>query len=141
MSKSLTETYEIFNNGTNKFDVLSKDNLKYPRHGHAVCCLRDKFLVVTGSRVDINNASSATEQYNVDLDIWFDLPQLNNGRHYHSTCAMNDRFVYVFAGISNASKRYCNSIERIDIDNNRLGWEVIILPEDIFYSRQGCGAA
>lgn len=85
-SASLKECYEIFNNDTALFDVIPKDNLKSPRHGHAIACVKDKFLIVTGSRVDLNDANSAAEQYNMDLDIWFDLPRINNGRHYHATC-------------------------------------------------------
>ncbi len=54
------------------------------------------------------------ECYNVDIDIWFDFPQLNEGRHYHASCSFMDRFVYVFCGISNATKKYINSIERLD---------------------------
>jgi hypothetical protein len=49
--RSLIQCIEILNNGTNNFDALSKDSLKFPRHGHSVTCLRDKFLVVTGSRL------------------------------------------------------------------------------------------
>lgn len=70
--KSLTTCFEILNNGTNKFDCLVKDSLKSPRHGHSVVCLRDKFLIVTGSRLDKDNASRSVENYNIDMDIWFD---------------------------------------------------------------------
>ena len=51
-SPSLTKCWEIINNKTDNFDVVSRDSLKYPRHGHSVTCLKDKFLIVTGSRSD-----------------------------------------------------------------------------------------
>jgi hypothetical protein len=105
--------------------VLSKDNLKHPRHGHSICCLKDKFIICTGSRVESEAANRAVEQYNIDLDIWFDLPQLNHGRHYHASCTLANKYVYVFAGITNATKKYSNSIERFDSENAKNGWEII----------------
>lgn len=110
----LISTYEVINNGTNSFDVVTKDQMKHPRHGHSVTCLKDKFLIVTGSRIDDKNAHKACEQYNIDLDIWFDIPSMNSGRHYHASCSLADRYVYVFCGIANATKKYCNSIECFD---------------------------
>ena len=93
---------------------MGRDKLKYARHGHAACSLGDKFIVVTGSRKEEENAHMKCEQYNVDLDLWFDLPNLNESRHYHSSCSFRDRFVYLFCGISNTTKKYCNSIEKYD---------------------------
>ncbi len=84
--KSLTTCLEILNNGTTKVDVLARESLKHPRHGHSLTCLRDKFIIVTGSRIDRNNASKTVESYNIDMDIWFDWPDLNFGRYYHSSC-------------------------------------------------------
>jgi hypothetical protein len=40
---------------------------------------------------------------------------LNQGRHYHASCDFNSELVYVFCGISNQTKRYSNSIERLEI--------------------------
>jgi len=28
--------------------------------------------------------------YNSDIDLWYELPDLNIGRHYHSSCAFRD---------------------------------------------------
>lgn len=85
-SKSLTSCFEILNNGTSKIDALSKDSMKLPRHGHSITCLKDKFLVVTGSRLEKDNACKSVENYNIDMDIWFDSPEMNFGRYYHSSC-------------------------------------------------------
>ena len=76
-AKSLTACLEILNNGTKVFDCLSKDSLKSPRHGHAIVCLADKFLVVTGSRLEKDGACKSVESYNIDMDLWFDLPNMN----------------------------------------------------------------
>lgn len=100
MPDSLFECYEILvQDGS--YGMLSKDKMKYARHGHSACSLGDKFIVVTGSRKETDAAHVKAECYNVDIDIWFDLPQLNEGRHYHASCSFLDRFVYVFCGISN----------------------------------------
>jgi hypothetical protein len=66
--------------------IEKKDNMRFPRHGHSACWFSDKFLVVTGSRKEKNNSHKKCEMYNSDLDIWFDMPDLNVGRHYHSSC-------------------------------------------------------
>jgi hypothetical protein len=83
--------------------------------------------VVTGSRIDKNNASRSVEQYNIDMDIWFDLPDMNFGRYYHSSCSLANRFIYVFAGIASSTKKYFNSIERFDstAKGDQKVWEVI----------------
>lgn len=84
----------------NTYFTENRDNMKYPRHGHSVCVIGSKFLVVSGSRIDDEQKShSKVEQYNIDMDIWFDLPDLQKGRHYHSSCAFQERFIYVFFGI------------------------------------------
>ena len=88
--------------------------MKFARHGHSACALNEKFIVVTGSRKENDSAHKKSEMYNIDIDIWFDIPDLQIGRHYHASCSFKDRFVYVFCGISNASKKYINTIERFD---------------------------
>lgn len=113
-AESLKKCYEIIDNDEQMLDCISRDDLKYGRHGHSICVLKDKFLIVTGSRVDQDEAFNKCEQYNIDLDLWYDMPPLNVGRHYHASCTFSDRFVYVFCGIAHAGKKYCNSIEQYD---------------------------
>lgn len=73
--ESLYQTHEI---DTATFKFMKRDKLKYPRHGHSVCAVSDKFLLVSGSRVDFNDqAMKKCEQYNTDMDLWFDMPDLN----------------------------------------------------------------
>jgi hypothetical protein len=133
MPDSLFECYEILVRD-NSFNILSKDKMKYARHGHSACALGEKFIVVTGSRKENEDAHLKAECYNLDIDIWFDLPQLNEGRHYHASCSFLDRFVYVFCGISNKTKKYINSIERMD-NSSKKSWELITTPVENFASR------
>ena len=108
--------------------------MKYARHGHSACSLSDKFIVVTGSRKENDGAHLIAECYNIDIDLWFDLPQLNEGRHYHASCSFVDRFVYVFCGISNATKKYINTIERLD-NQNKKQWELLSFTPENFPAR------
>jgi hypothetical protein len=120
--------------------LVPRDKLKYPRHGHSACSLGDKFIFVTGSRKENDNAHVKCECYNTDIDLWFEVPQLNEGRHYHASCSFLDRFVYIFCGISNSSKKYINSIEKFD-NLTKKSWELINIPVENFASRQGLGVA
>lgn len=45
--------------------------MEFPRHGHSVCAIQDRFLVVTGSRIELNDASHTVEFYNIEMDMWF----------------------------------------------------------------------
>ena len=76
--------------------------------------------------------------YNSDIDLWFEIADLNTGRHYHSSCAMNDRYVFVFCGIANQTRKYINTIEKFD-NQNRSKWTVINIQQKEFPDRQGCG--
>lgn len=117
-----------------------KAKLRFMRHGHSCCVIDNKFLMCTGSRKENEGAQFKCEQYNIDLDLWFDVPDLNEGRHYHTSCSFKGHVVYCFAGISNATKKYTNSIERYDVIT-RQSWEKISLPPDQFKARQGLGCA
>lgn len=140
--KSLTACIEILNNNTSQLDALAKDSMKHPRHGHACTVLKDKFIVVTGSRIEKDGANRSVESYNIDMDLWFDYPQLNFGRHYHSCCSFEDSWVYVFAGIASQTKKYFSSIERLNIEakGSEKKWEIIEVPIS-FTPRQGAGSA
>lgn len=95
------ECNEVFLDEDDKCLLLPKDKLKYPRHGHSACWLGEKFIMVTGSRKENDQAHIRAEMYNADIDLWFEVENLKEGRHYHASCSFADRFVYVFCGISN----------------------------------------
>ena len=89
--------------------------MKAPRHGHAACSFMGKYILVSGSRKDVDFSARKTEIYDTTANNWVDLPLMQNGRHYHASCEFNNEWVYVFAGISNVTKRYINSIERLNV--------------------------
>lgn len=113
--ENLRQCYEIVcTDDSQVAKCVKKDKMKHPRTGHSLCCLRDKFIVATGSRIDDADISRSVEFYNIELNTWFDQPSMNHGRHYHSTCTFQNRWIYAFAGVSHKSKTYFNSIERFD---------------------------
>ena len=75
---------------------------------------------------------------------------MNQGRHYHASCEFNNEFVYVFCGISNTTRRYMSTVERVNvkqsIQNLNTQWEVIEIKDQggnnsQIAARQGLGAA
>lgn len=54
--ESMFECNEIFLDEDDKCLLLPKDKMKYPRHGHSACWLGDKFIIVTGSRKETDQA-------------------------------------------------------------------------------------
>ena len=42
---------------TFNLQFIDKKQLKYARHGHSVCTILDRYLIVSGSRKDHNMAS------------------------------------------------------------------------------------
>lgn len=76
--------------------------------------------------------------HNTDIDLWFEMPDLNVGRHYHSMTSFADKFIYVFCGIANQTRKYINSIEKYD-HGTKKKWDLIEVSQKIFPDRQGCG--
>ena len=140
----------MLNRNTNLWDCIKRANMKAPRHGHSACSFMGKYIMVSGSRKDVDFSARKTEIFDTDSNVWTDLPMMINGRHYHASCEFNNEFAYVFAGISNVSKRYIASIERLNVKQclnnlNALWQEVNVrneynAPQPI-HARQGLGAA
>ena len=103
--------------------------MKYARHGHSCCAVSDRYVLVSGSRKEVNSAAQKVELYDTQIDEWLELSRLNEGRHYHSSCHFNHRFVYVFGGIQNQSKKYSANIEKLNFDLSDQGrgqsWELL----------------
>lgn len=147
---SMYECYElVFRATSQSYDCSPKSKMKYPRHGHSACAIGDTHILVTGSRKDIHRSSQQCELYNLATNKWADMPMLNNGRHYHASCDFNGEMVYVFCGISNQTKKYSNSIERLEVSlcmrNITRQWTEIHLTDpkgNPFHliARQGLGA-
>lgn len=113
---SMYECYELlFRPGTSSYDCLLKARMAYPRHGHSACAVGSTHILVTGSRKDQSKSAHKCELYDIAHNKWSEVSMLNQGRHYHASCDFNGDLVYVFCGISNQTKRYSSSIERLEI--------------------------
>jgi len=120
--------------------------MNYARHGHSCCTILDRYIIVSGSRKEVNNAANRVELYDAQIDEWLELPRINEGRHYHSSCHFNHKFVYVFGGIQNSNKKYSASIEKFHFDLDGLSsrsWERVNISKSQMQSqitaRQGAG--
>lgn len=120
--------------------------MQYARHGHSCCTLGENLIFVSGSRKDIDGASKQTEMYNTETNTWVTLAPLNTARHYHSSCSFQRAAVYVFCGISNETKKYLNTIERLRVNPDDISftqtqrWETLAIQgAQLLQPRQGCG--
>jgi hypothetical protein len=94
--------------------------MKYARHGHSCCSMGENYIFVTGSRKDVQKAPFRTEMFSIHENKWMELAQINNGRHYHSSCSFENSAVYIFCGISNETKKYLNTIERLYVNLSNM---------------------
>ena len=103
-----------------KYVMDQKDRMKYARHGHSCCSLGENFIIVTGSRKDTDKAPNRTEVFNTNQNRWVELAMFTQGRHYHSSCSFQNKYIYIFCGISNETKKYLNTIERLEFNPNDI---------------------
>jgi hypothetical protein len=78
---------------------VEKKRMRFARHGHSCCSVANRYIIVSGSRKEVNSAAKRVEIYDIEINDWMELPQINEGRHYHSSCSVNDQFIYIFGGI------------------------------------------
>lgn len=131
-----------------KFNLqfVEKKRMRFARHGHSCCQIQDRYVVVSGSRKEVNQAAQKVEVYDTQTDDWLEVASLNEGRHYHSSCHFGNRWVFVFGGIQNQSKKYSNTIERLSFDlGAQKSWELLNVKAgligvlDTLTARQGAG--
>ena len=129
-----------------QFTFKEKKKMKFARHGHSCCAIADRYVMVSGSRKEVNSAQSRVEIFDTEINEWMELAQLNEGRHYHSSTNFNNKYVYVFGGIQNANKKYSASFERMQfsLTNFNHKWESINVhanadPQNQITARQGAG--
>jgi hypothetical protein len=67
---------------------------------------------------------------------WNNLPQLNEERQEFGTLCFNE-YIYAFFGFNSIKNKHCNSIERINVDENSQ-FETIYSNKEIKISSLGC---
>jgi N-acetylneuraminic acid mutarotase len=125
---------------------VERKRMRFARHGHSCCSLANRYIIVSGSRKEVNSAAQRVEIYDIQINDWMELSKINEGRHYHSSCNINDQYIYIFGGIQNQNKKYSSSIERMQfsISNFSYPWEKIVLNDvpsisQSITARQGAG--
>ena len=80
---------------------VEKKRMRFARHGHSCCSVANRYIIVSGSRKEVNSAAQRVEIYDIEINDWMELAKINEGRHYHSSCNINDQYIYIFGGIQN----------------------------------------
>lgn len=119
------------------FQFKDRKRMQYARHGHSCVGIADTYIMVSGSRKEVSQASQKVELYDSNQDEWMELQNIQEGRHYHSSCNFENKYIYIFGGIQNASKKYSNSIERLVFSLATITtakWVKISIGDSSFYS-------
>ena len=119
--------------GSSKYNLQfsERKRMKFARHGHSCCQILDRYIIVSGSRKEVNAAALRVECYDTQIDEWMEMPKINEGRHYHSSCHLNHKFVFVFGGIQNSNKKYSNTIEKLRFEGSQSSaWELLNVRPD-----------
>ena len=59
-----------YNPGNRSFNLQFKAKMTYPRHGHSATAFADRYVIVTGSRKDTQQASEKVELYDTRMNTW-----------------------------------------------------------------------
>lgn len=76
----------IDKNAPTHFSFKDRSRMQYARHGHSCVGIADTYIMVSGSRKEVSQASHKVELYDSNQDEWIELQNINEGRHYHSSC-------------------------------------------------------
>lgn len=110
------ETYE-FNDATNS--LVSKTNMKNGKFNHSMIAIDSNKLWTVGG-ADREGINTFCEEYDINENIWKELPNLNNKRYWTALAIMNP-FVYSIGGGCSE-----NTIERINY-NLKDGWNMVTI--------------
>lgn len=61
---------ELIMDTSSNFYVLPKIRMSYARHGHSCCNVNNAFILVTGSKKNLNYDSISVELYNLTSNVW-----------------------------------------------------------------------
>ena len=90
--------------------------MRYQRDAHGLCVWRNRFIICVGSWHGPGLRTS--EMYDTPDNVWWELPELNEGTCAPGLCIINDR-LYKLGGTSDIGK-----IEMLDL-NQRKGWVTV----------------
>lgn len=120
--------YDIFSNTISRLsDMLNE------RDNHSML-LNGDFIYVVGG-----NSTGTCEKYNLQSLQWIKLNSLLSGNVQRSILLVKNNYLYSFFGIINGE--YSDSIERLNLKNNKSKWEYVSYknPENIDLKMIGSG--
>ncbi len=112
-NKQITNAvYEIYESVKN---VIERRHMIYARHNHVLLSVQDRAVAIGG----YNRGSTALkkcERFDLENNMWTELPELNEERNFLSACAVGDRFIYVFGGTQLAERDRAETYETLDTE-------------------------
>ena len=99
----------------------------------AYCSKNNSIYLLGGSQQNNCEICNINDINNLEFK---NLPQLNEERQEFGVLCFNN-YLYVFFGFNSSKNRHCNSIERINVENNEK-FETIYANKEIAISSLGC---
>jgi hypothetical protein len=93
--------------------------MKYPHWNHSMIADKGKIYVIGGY------ASNKCEVFDISSNTWSELPDLIEKERQRSMLFVDKNYLYCFMGRN--QKELLNTVERINLDNVKAGWESIIV--------------
>ena len=97
--------------GFGSFETIGKQRLSIWEKYISVCNFKDKYIFVSGGRVEYETVSNKVHVYELKTEKWFRGPDMNIRRIYHSSCALGNS-IYVICGTNNEGESI-NTIESL----------------------------
>lgn len=97
--------------------VYHKSDMNYRRRAHSLIYFNDFLYAISG--VDKLEMIKKCEKYDINLDKWIEIPELNYPRQNTALAIHNQRYLYAFCGYDGF--RNVDSFERLDFLNESLG--------------------
>jgi hypothetical protein len=134
--------YHLLTNEVEKLPPISQGRTSFAAHYD----FEDKFIYIIGGSNDKDTMITECEKFDVFNHKWHNMPAMNHPRGNPGTIISKDRkYLYAFQGFVNNSSEMAyrnkqsealDTVERLDLTNEALGWHQIHLNEDL--APKGC---
>ena len=120
-NKITNDFFAIRRKATKFFEFVNLPPMLHKKYNHSMIEL--KFC---GGIMVIGGYNSKTcEFFTKNKKVWKKLPDLNKIRENPSCCIMNENNVYCFFGYNTGENIYNDTIERMNVNTQRIKWEEI----------------
>lgn len=106
------------------FDITVLPSLTIPKSHHTMVYHKkdNSIYILTGSK------ANSCEKFSFETQSFTQLPSITNSRENALSLIQNDTYLYVFFGYDKSIGKYCQTIERLNIENGSVfadKWEVL----------------